>query len=82
MSRPLSAGVDEDRAVAVPPVEGEQPGLADAQAAGLLLEERVDVEAAGAGLVVVGLGHALLDEPREVVADARLAGLVAEAARG
>ncbi len=46
--------VDEDRAVAVPPVERQQPGFAGDLPTGLLLEQLVDVDAAGAGLVVVG----------------------------
>ena len=41
----------------------------------------MDVDAAVARLVVVGRREALLDEPLEMVADARLAGLVAEVAR-
>ena len=74
-------GVDQDGSVAVPPVEREEPGLADALPARLLLQERVDVDAAGPGLGVVRLRQAVLDEPLEVIADARLAGLVAEEAR-
>ena len=38
-------GIDEDRAIAVPPVEGKQPALARPECPGLALEDAVDVEA-------------------------------------
>ncbi len=78
--QPAELGVDQDGAVAVPPVERQQARFARPEPGGLLLEEAVDVEAARAGLGLVGARDGVLDEPAEVVADAGLAGLVAEEA--
>ena len=68
---PAQAGVGEDRAVAVPPVEGEQPGLPRADCPGRPFE-----------LGEPGIARReRLHEPREHVADGHLPGLVPVHAR-
>ena len=72
--------VDEHGAVAAVPVERDEPVGADRLLGGELGELLVDVEPASRRVVVVLGRHLPLDEPGEDVADAALAGLVAEQA--
>ena len=74
-------GIDQDRAVAVPPVERQQPGLAGHQGRSLLLQDLVHADAERLGSVVVEGRNAVVDEPGEDVAHSRLACFVAEEAR-
>ena len=74
-------GIDEDRAIAVPPVEGKQPALARPEGPCLAFEDAVDVEAFAGRSIVDLRWRRLLREPREDVAHRRLTGLVAEQAR-
>ena len=73
-------GVDQHGSVAVPPVQRQQPRLADPEGGSLLLEQGVEVDAPLASLAGIWLRRGVLHEPPEMVADARLAGLVPEEA--
>ena len=73
--------VDQHRAVAAPPVERDQPVLADVLRGAERRQVLVHAEAERARLLVVGRRHAVVDVPGEDVADAALAGLVAPLAR-
>ena len=53
--QPADGGIHEDGAVAVPPVEGQQPGFTDGEPRGLVLEQRVDVDPSLASLLPIGL---------------------------
>ena len=74
-------GVDEHRAVPVPPVEREQAALARPQPRGFLRQQLVDIDAALHRELVVGARHRVLDEPGEDVANGRLARFIAEKPR-
>ena len=79
--QPVEGRVHQHGPVAIPPVERKESGFADSQAGGPLLQDGVDVAAGRPGVLEIVGWQSLLYEPREVIADARLAGLVAEQAR-
>ncbi len=70
------AGVGEDGAVAVVPVEGEEAGLAGLEGG----EGGLHGLEFGVGGGAVGIGDEVVDEPEEEVADGALAGFEAEVA--
>lgn len=73
-------GVDQDGPVAVVPVERDQAVLANVLLLGLLGEQLVQRDAPAVRLVLVGLRHAVLDEPGEDVAHRGLASFEAPGA--
>ena len=80
-SRPPQLGIDEDRAIAVPPVEGKQPALARPERPASRSRTPWTSRPSRGRRSWTSGGVAVLDEPREDVADRRLTGLVAEQAR-
>jgi hypothetical protein len=73
-------GIHEDGAAAVPPIQGEQAGLAWREAGGLVIEPGITGELSAAAFGLAVSGQAVADEPIEHIADACLAGFIAPVA--